>query len=83
MLDEDVLDIVTGTEEVFVGVAVPIALHGKHIIGGAQEGVADDGVASAEPVHSILVRISGVAADDAKIVVDETAGVLHLDGPGS
>jgi hypothetical protein len=72
VLDEDVLHIVTGPEEVFIGVAVPVALHGKHIVGRAQKGVTDDGVASAEPVHSILVGVAGVAADDAEIVIDES-----------
>ena len=71
VLDEDVVDIVAGTRQIGVGVAVPVALHGEDVIGGAEKAVADDSVAAAEPVHAVLIGVAGVAADDAEVVVSE------------
>ncbi len=83
VLDQDVLHIVAGTHQVGLGVAVPVALHGKHVVGGADEGVAHHGVAAAEPVHAVLVGVAGIAADHAQIVERESGGILHLDRPGA
>ena len=69
MLDEDVLHVVSGAENLLVGVTVPVALQGKDVVRGAQKGVAHDGVAAAQPVHAVLVGVAGVAADHAQIVV--------------
>ena len=72
-----------GTQHVGVGVTVPVSHYGEVIIGRAQEGIANQCIAAAEPVHTILVGVAGIATDDAKIVVDEAAGVFHLNGPGA
>ena len=82
MLDENVLHVVAGARQVLVGVAVPVALHGKDVVRAAQERVAHDGVAAAQPVHAVLVGVGGIAADHAQIVEHKSRGVLHLDGPG-
>jgi len=38
--------------------------------------------AAAQPVHAVLVGVTGVAADHAQVVVDKFGGILHLDRPG-
>src|ERR1039457_6058340 len=79
VLDQDVLNVVAGTDDFFVGIAVPVALHGEHVVRGTQECVTNKRIAAAEPIHSVLIGISRVAADDAQIIECESRGVLHLD----
>ncbi len=83
VFDQNIVDVVAGTHPVGLGVAVPVALNRQIVVGGAQKGVADHGVAAAQPVHAVLVGVSGVAANHAQIVVGKSGGILHLDGPGA
>jgi hypothetical protein len=47
VLDEDVLDVVTGAQDLLIGVAVPVSLQGEVVVGRADKCVANDGVAAA------------------------------------
>ena len=64
----DVGDVVARRDHRGVVVSVPVALHGKDIVGSSNEAIAHDGVTAAEPVHTVLVRIRGIAADQLDVL---------------
>ena len=83
VFDGDIGDVVAGRDHRGVVVPLPIALHGEDIIGGADEDVAHQGVAAAEPIHAVLVGIGVAAPDNLDVVEGDGARVLHLDHPGA
>ena len=81
VFNENVPHIVAGTQHRLVRIAVPVALHHKNIIRGADKGIAHHGVAAAQPVHAILVGVPRIAADHPQIVIHKSRRIFHLDRP--
>ena len=79
----DIAYIVPGRGVIRGAVAGPVALQGKVIVGGADEGIAHHRVAAAEPVHAVLVGVARAAADDLDVVECNAMRILHLDHPGA
>ena len=65
------------------GVALPVALQGKVVVGGSNERIADRRIAAAQPVDPILVGVAWMAANDVHVVEADVARVAHLHLPGA
>ena len=81
--DRDVGHVVSRSLHGFDIVALPIALQSEDVVRGSEEAVLDRRVATAEPIHAVLVGIIGVTANYLDVEEADVAGVAHLDLPGA